>query len=186
MKFYLLSSPRQVLLGVQTSLAFASLVGLPTLAGAASTTVHSGLFTVDTRGRLFAEWAVAAGVPAGTLTGLHGPAGVPLLVAYALGWSLPGATRFTARLPRWATGEQPGVVFELPTAGALDLRLIVEESGNLNEWIEIGRCVRGGPWTGTAVVTETVWPEGFKSVRVVRPAVADEKNRWFRLRVEAL
>lgn len=166
------------------------LTGLPGMASAAAVTAQSALFSVDTRGRLFAEWAVAVGVPGGVLSGTHGASGQPLLVAYALGWSPAGSSDFAARLPRWVPGGENGVApvltFVRPGAVAVDVRLVVEESADLKTWGETCHRDAAGPWAGPAVVTEEAQPDGSIRVTVARPMGQGQGIRWFRLRVQVL
>ena len=166
------------------------LPGLPGMASAAAVTAQSALFSVDTRGRLFAEWAVAVGVPGGVLSGTHGASGQPLLVAYALGWSPAGSADFAARLPRWVPGGENGMApvltFVRPGAAAVDVRLVVEESADLKTWGEICRRDAAGAWAGPAVVTEEAQPDGSIRVAVARPMGPRQGIRWFRLRVQVL
>ena len=174
--------------GLRGGLALAGLLTLPGLAAAAAVTAKSALFTVDTRGRLFAEWAAVAGVPGGVLSGAHGPSGQPLLMAYALGWSPAGAADFAARLPRQgpgvAGGAGPVLTFVRPGLAALEVSLIVEESGDLKTWGELCRRDGAGVWTGPAVVTEETLPDGAVRVAVARAPGAGPGIRWFRLRVQ--
>ncbi|MES2468524.1 MAG: hypothetical protein V4675_14550 [Verrucomicrobiota bacterium] len=166
------------------------LPGLPGMASAAAVTAQSALFSVDTRGRLFAEWAVAVGVPGGVLSGTHGASGQPLLVAYALGWSPAGSADFAARLPRWVPGGENGVApvltFVRPGAVAVDVRLVVEESADLKKWGEICRRDAAGAWAGPALVTELAQQDGSIRVAVALPIGPEQGIRWFRLRVEVL
>ncbi len=60
--------------------------------------------------------------------------------------------------------------FPLPSAGpAAGATLFIDQSHDMITWTRVATRQAGGPWTGSAAVTETPGPEGTVSVRVTAP-----------------